>query len=123
MSAPASRCPELLPCPFCGSPAKTCGENSVICTDIANCGGEINWGHFCGSEKGVPAIQHVMTAWNRRWQPTREAIAAVIADKCEYRDHTGDITDTAWDECCNIADAILRLREWTQPFSRMPSRA
>ncbi len=52
-------------CPFCGKLGKIYGENSVGCSDW-NCGAEINFGHWCGEEKGIPAIHHVIAQWNKR---------------------------------------------------------
>ena len=57
--------PDILPCPFCGKDGKIYGENMVGCVD-AQCGANIDYGHWCGVEDGVPAIRHVINAWNTR---------------------------------------------------------
>ena len=57
---------KIKPCPFCGKPAKTSGENRVYCIDIINCCAQIDFGHWCGVENGIPAIQHVINQWNKR---------------------------------------------------------
>ena len=54
-----------LPCPFCGKPAKIYGESVVECSDFS-CGGQIDFGHWCGIENGIPAVHWVIKQWNRR---------------------------------------------------------
>ncbi len=56
---------KLLPCPFCGKPAVIYGENLVGCSD-SQCGGEVDFGHWCGVEKGIPAVHWVIEHWNER---------------------------------------------------------
>ncbi len=53
------------PCPFCGKPGKIYGENYVGCEDF-QCGANVDWGHFCGTERGIPAVHHVINQWNKR---------------------------------------------------------
>ena len=55
-------------CPFCGSPGVilTHCENTVFCDNVNCCDAQIDFGHFFGIENGIPAIHHVITAWNRR---------------------------------------------------------
>lgn len=55
-----------LPCPFCGSKGKIYGENMVGCSETVNCGGNVDFGHWCGVENGIPAIHHVIEQWNKR---------------------------------------------------------
>jgi endogenous inhibitor of DNA gyrase (YacG/DUF329 family) len=57
---------KLLPCPFCGKQGKVYGENMVGCSDAVECGANIDFGHWCGTEKGVPAVLHVIKQWNKR---------------------------------------------------------
>lgn len=68
---------KLKPCPFCGKPAEIYGENLVGCSGInscdaqmdtpdAFCTGNIDFGHWCGTENGIPAVHHVIKAWNKR---------------------------------------------------------
>lgn len=59
----------LMPCPFCGKPGRVYGSNVVGCSDDMNCGGCVDFGHWCGTEKGIPAVHWVIKAWNRR-EPT-----------------------------------------------------
>ncbi len=54
-----------LPCPFCGKPGKIYGEPNVGCEDW-ECGANIEWGHFCGEENGIPAVHWVIMQWNKR---------------------------------------------------------
>lgn len=64
-----NKCPhcgiEPKPCPFCGEPGKVYGENYVGCSDH-NCGGNVDFGHWCGVENGIPAIHWVIEQWNKR---------------------------------------------------------
>jgi len=68
----ATACPccstEIGKCPFCGK--RGCiilpYENAVFCEDDNDCGAEMNFGHWCGEEKGIPAIHHVIAQWNKR---------------------------------------------------------
>lgn len=54
-------------CPFCGQPAKVYGTNSVGCIDTVGCGGEMNFGHWCGQpENGVYPVHYVIEQWNKR---------------------------------------------------------
>ncbi len=52
-------------CPFCGSPGQIYGSNNVGCSDT-ECGAIIDWGHWCGTEDGVPAVHYVVQHWNKR---------------------------------------------------------
>jgi len=55
-----------LPCPFCGSPAVSTGDNMVECTSW-ECGASVDWGHWTGeSPDGVPAVHFVIEHWNKR---------------------------------------------------------
>lgn len=71
---------KLLPCPFCGGEAKIYGENMVGCADTLNCGANVDFGHWCGTDAaGVPAVKHVIDQWNTRasgWQPLPEPPAS-----------------------------------------------
>lgn len=64
-------------CPFCGKPAKIYGQNMVGCSGINDCDagmvppdefctGHVDFGHWCGTEKNIPAVHWVIKAWNRR---------------------------------------------------------
>jgi endogenous inhibitor of DNA gyrase (YacG/DUF329 family) len=64
-SPPGDSDTKLLPCPFCGKPGKVYAENSVGCSD-QQCGAEVNFGHWCGVENGVPAVNWVIAQWNKR---------------------------------------------------------
>ncbi len=56
-----------LPCPFCGKPGEILGQNMVACSDTVGCGGEIDFGHWCGTtDDGVPAEHFVIEQWNKR---------------------------------------------------------
>jgi hypothetical protein len=57
---------ELLSCPFCGKPGKIFGSNMVGCSDTINCGGSIDFGHWCGVQDGIPAVHWVIKQWNKR---------------------------------------------------------
>ena len=56
---------ELKACPFCGGEAKAHGSAVVACENI-NCEALIDFGHWCGTENGIPAIDWVIKAWNTR---------------------------------------------------------
>lgn len=76
-----SEAPELLPCPFCGKPARVFGSNMVGCEDQSNCGANVDWGHYT---KGDGPKQ----AWNRRadlspqWRQVAFAIKGIVEDCC-----------------------------------------
>lgn len=54
-------------CPFCGAPGEIYAENMVGCSDDINCGGVVDFGHWCGEDdKGVPAVHFVIEQWNKR---------------------------------------------------------
>jgi len=55
-------------CPFCGSAGVILShcENAVYCDSINVCDAQIDFGNWCGTEKGIPAIHHVIEAWNQR---------------------------------------------------------
>lgn len=67
---------KIKPCPFCGRPAKIYGENFVGCTGIEceagmaapdeYCAGHVDFGHWCGTEEGIPAVHYIIKAWNKR---------------------------------------------------------
>lgn len=58
---------KIKPCPRCGEKGVIIGscESTVYCDDT-NCGIEMDYGHWCGKEKGIPAIHHVIAGWNER---------------------------------------------------------
>jgi hypothetical protein len=62
---------DLLPCPFCGKPAKRYGSNLVGCEDTVNCGGEVDWGHYIKGDGPVDA-------WNRRADIAQARIDAAV---------------------------------------------
>lgn len=55
-------------CPFCGSAGVILkgNESSVYCDNINCCDAEIDFGHWSGTEESIPAIHHVIAAWNTR---------------------------------------------------------
>lgn len=55
-----------LDCPFCGKPGKIFGENMVGCSAENVCDANIDFGHWCGEENGIPAVHHVIEQWNKR---------------------------------------------------------
>lgn len=65
-----SKCPccevEPAACPFCGKPGKIYGESIVGCSDLTNCNGQVDFGHWCGVENGIPAVHWVIKQWNKR---------------------------------------------------------
>lgn len=66
----ATECPHCqlkpLSCPFCGKPGMIFGDNFVGCEDQHECCANIDFGHWTGEEKGVPAVHWVIEAWNKR---------------------------------------------------------
>ncbi len=46
-------------CPFCGEPGQIFGSNNVGCSDF-NCGAQIDWGHWTGTENNIPAVHWVV---------------------------------------------------------------
>ncbi len=58
-----------LPCPFCGAPGMIFGENMIGCSEIVQCGGQVDFGHHCGVENGIPAVHWVIKQWNKRIIP------------------------------------------------------
>lgn len=64
------RCPHcgIAPasCPFCGKPGEVYGVNFVGCSDSVNCGGAVEFGHWCGIEADIPAVHWVIEHWNKR---------------------------------------------------------
>jgi len=56
---------KVKPCPFCGSEAEIIADNMVGCTNN-QCEANVDWGHFCGIQNGIPAYHHVLEAWNKR---------------------------------------------------------
>lgn len=69
--AQATECPHCrikpLACPFCGKPAKIFGSNVVGCSDTVDCGGNVDFGHWTGTnDDGVPAVHYVIEQWNKR---------------------------------------------------------
>jgi endogenous inhibitor of DNA gyrase (YacG/DUF329 family) len=65
-----TKCPhcdmQVAACPHCAEPARIHGENMVACTDTVDCCAQVDFGHWCGTENGIPAIHWVIAAWNRR---------------------------------------------------------
>ena len=56
-----------LPCPFCGKDGQIFGQNMVGCSDIIECGANIDFGHWCGeTDEGIPAEHYVIEQWNKR---------------------------------------------------------
>ena len=54
-------------CPFCGADGMIYAENLVGCSNTTQCGGEVDWGHWCGSDdNGIPAVHYVIEHWNSR---------------------------------------------------------
>ena len=77
---------ELKPCPFCGSAARIHGESIVACTNN-DCSGQVDFGHWCGEENGVPAIYWVVQAWNKRTPvDVQAAIDAALESVAKYID-------------------------------------
>lgn len=70
MKTKMTRCPCCgtvpLACPFCGESAEICGENMVACSDDLNCTANVDFGHWCGDENGIPAVHWVIQQWNKR---------------------------------------------------------
>jgi hypothetical protein len=54
-----TKCPcceeEIKICPFCGEYGQIFGSNMVGCSDF-QCSANIDFGHWCGMENGVPAV-------------------------------------------------------------------
>lgn len=51
----------LLPCPFCGKAAEKRAVNLIVCSDVVDCGAEINSG-----DSGPRTWEFTLRAWNRR---------------------------------------------------------
>ena len=63
---------ELKPCPFCGGTDLTHEQNGVYCNNL-DCGGNIDFGHFCG---GTPKEeQHCLDSVAESWNARAEAKA------------------------------------------------
>lgn len=58
---------ELLPCPFCGKPAKWFGVNSIGCTDQVDCGASVDSG-----DSGARTAEFTLRSWQRRARDLRE---------------------------------------------------
>lgn len=72
--ATITECPHCqlkpLACPFCGKPASIFGSNMVGCSDTVDCGGNVDFGHWTGTnDDGVPAVHYVIEQWNKREKP------------------------------------------------------
>ena len=95
---------DLLPCPFCGKPAKIYGTNLVGCEDTVNCGGEVDWGHNINPAGPI-------AAWNRRALPAVQPDAAAIREAALREALEGLLTlveHANFEEgCCCCGDDML----------------
>jgi len=53
-------------CPHCGKSGKAFGPNLVGCSDISQCGSEVDFGHWLGQIHGKPDVHWVVEHWNKR---------------------------------------------------------
>ena len=109
---------KLLPCPFCGKPAKAMLGNVVACTDSLNCGANVDIGHCID-----PAL--AAKFWNKRASPepltSNAAVLNGFADNLKYwidsyerregvTDDTHVITPPSWPTVGQLKEWIAALR-------------
>jgi len=55
-------------CPFCGGRAIQRYDNAIYCEEVTTCGGQIDFGHWCGAndKESKECREAVAEAWNSR---------------------------------------------------------
>jgi hypothetical protein len=105
---PAGVSEPLLPCPFCGGPAR----HSIIPDGGGNdVGGEFIYCFCCASSTGVSfrSREELFALWNRRPASQSQAIlSAIAAEKAEWP-HAGALHDGARMACDAIAARVKKL--------------
>lgn len=106
---------ELKTCPFCGKPAKRYFGNVIGCTDVVNCGAQIE-----SSDHGESTFMFTRDSWNRRTGDERLR-AEVEALRDALRDISDDLAervDYEYPSRNTYPDSMRRYKRDMEPVEK-----